>query len=164
MNQPLTELPVVVIGAGPVGLAAAAHLADRNIDFLLLESGDEVAAAIRQWGHVRLFSPWRYNIDATAQVLLEKTAWTAPDLDANPTGADLVEEYLAPLAATPQIAPRLRLGHKVTAISHARDRRGLLGCQHSVVAGGAGAAGTGYSRHLGHPHRLGGSQLRRRRG
>ena len=117
MNQPLTELPVVVIGAGPVGLAAAAHLADRNIDFLLLESGDEVAAAIRQWGHVRLFSPWRYNIDATAQVLLEKTAWTAPDLDANPTGADLVEEYLAPLAATPQIAPRLRLGHKVTAIS-----------------------------------------------
>jgi len=117
MNQPLTELPVVVIGAGPVGLAAAAHLADRNIDFLLLESGGEVAAAIRQWGHVRLFSPWRYNIDATAQVLLEKTAWTTPDLDANPTGADLVEEYLAPLAATPQIAPRLRLGHKVTAVS-----------------------------------------------
>jgi len=117
MNQPLTELPVVVIGAGPVGLAAAAHLADRNIDFLLLDSGGEAAAAIRQWGHVRLFSPWRYNIDATAQVLLEKTAWTTPDLDANPTGADLVEEYLAPLAATPQIAPRLRLGHKVTAVS-----------------------------------------------
>ena len=117
MTPPLTELPVIVIGAGPVGLAAAAHLADRNIDFLLLESGDEVAAAIRQWGHVRLFSPWRYNIDATAQTLLEKNAWIAPDPEANPTGAELVEQYLAPLAATPQIAPHLRLGHKVTAIS-----------------------------------------------
>lgn len=117
VNQPPTGLPVVVIGAGPVGLAAAAHLAERNIDFVLLEAGDEAAAAIRQWSHVRLFSPWRYNIDATARALLEKTGWTAPDPEANPTGAELVEQYLAPLAATPQIAPHLRLGHKVTAIS-----------------------------------------------
>ncbi|WP_344657019.1 FAD-dependent oxidoreductase [Catenulispora subtropica] len=117
MNQPLNELPVVVIGAGPVGLAAAAHLAERGIAFLVLEAGDDVGAAIRQWGHVRLFSPWRYDIDQAARALLEKTGWAAPDADTAPTGAELVEQYLVPLAATPQIAPSLRLGHKVTAIS-----------------------------------------------
>ncbi|WP_370379932.1 FAD-dependent oxidoreductase [Catenulispora sp. GAS73] len=117
MNESLANLPVVVIGAGPVGLAAAAHLADRDIDFLLLEAGDAVGAAVQQWGHVRLFSPWRYDIDAAARTLLEKTGWTAPDEDSAPTGAELVERYLVPLAATPQIVPHLRLGHRVVAIS-----------------------------------------------
>ncbi|WP_370350978.1 FAD-dependent oxidoreductase [Catenulispora sp. EB89] len=117
MNQAQEELPVVVIGAGPVGLAAAAHLAERGITFQVLEAGDTVGAAIRQWGHVRLFSPWRYDIDAAARALLEPTGWTAPDEDASPTGAELVEQYLVPLAATPQIAKHIRLRHQVTAIS-----------------------------------------------
>src|SRR5439155_24662083 len=56
-------LPVVVIGAGPVGLAAAAHLSERGLPFLVLEAGDGIAASVREWGQVRLFSPWRYNID-----------------------------------------------------------------------------------------------------
>ncbi|YCK34137.1 FAD-dependent oxidoreductase [Actinomadura sp. ATCC 39365] len=51
------DLPVVVIGAGPVGLAAAAHLAERGLDFLVLEAGERIAASIAQWGHVRVFSP-----------------------------------------------------------------------------------------------------------
>ncbi|WP_395994352.1 FAD-dependent oxidoreductase [Catenulispora acidiphila] len=117
MNQVQAELPVVVIGAGPVGLATAAHLAERGIPFQVLEAGDAVGAAIRQWGHVRLFSPWRYDIDAAARALLEPTGWTAPDGDASPTGAELVEQYLVPLAATPQIAEHIRLRHRVTAIS-----------------------------------------------
>ena len=50
-----TELPVVVVGAGPVGLAAAAHLLERGLEPLVLEAGDQVGAAIREWGHVRLF-------------------------------------------------------------------------------------------------------------
>ena len=57
MTTHLNSLPVVVIGAGPVGLAAAAHLAERGIAFTVLESGDAPAASVRQWGHVRLFSP-----------------------------------------------------------------------------------------------------------
>ncbi|MEY9932075.1 2-polyprenyl-6-methoxyphenol hydroxylase-like FAD-dependent oxidoreductase [Catenulispora sp. GP43] len=117
MSGSLAGLPVVVIGAGPVGLAAAAHLAERDVDFLVLEAGDAVGAAIRQWGHVRLFSPWRYDIDAAARILLEKAGWTAPDEDGAPAGAELVEQYLVPLAGTPQIAPHLRLGHRVVAIS-----------------------------------------------
>ena len=118
MSQARGELPVVVMGAGPVGLAAAAHLAERGMEFLVLEAGDNVAAAIRQWGHVRLFSPWRYNIDSAARILLDKAGWVAPDEeDVNPTGAEMAERYLTPLAATPQIAPSVRTGHRVVAVS-----------------------------------------------
>ena len=74
----LDDLPVVVIGAGPVGLAAAAHLHERGLPFLVLEAGDGPAAAVAQWGHVRLFSPWRYNIDAAARRLLDDAGWVAP--------------------------------------------------------------------------------------
>ena len=77
-------LPVVVIGAGPVGLAAAAHLSDRGIPFTVLEAGDGPAAAIRQWGHVRLFSPWRFNVDPAAARLLAEAGWARPDDDKLP--------------------------------------------------------------------------------
>ncbi|MFD8533202.1 FAD-dependent oxidoreductase [Streptosporangium canum] len=109
------DLPVVVIGAGPVGLAAAAHLAERGIDFLLLEAGDRVAASVAQWGHVRVFSPWKYNIDAAARRLLKADGWTAPDADWLPVGAELIDDYLAPLAKL--FGDKVRLGAKVTAIS-----------------------------------------------
>jgi thioredoxin reductase len=110
------DLPVVVIGAGPVGLAAAAHLHQRGLPFLVLEAGDEVAASVRQWGHVRLFSPWRYDIDHAARQLLDEAGWSAPDPEVLPTGSDLVEEYLHPLAKLPAIGPRLRLGAPVVAL------------------------------------------------
>ncbi|MGW3353392.1 FAD-dependent oxidoreductase [Nonomuraea rubra] len=109
------NLPVVVIGAGPVGLAAAAHLAERGIDFRVLEAGDRVAASVAQWGHVRVFSPWKYNIDAAARRLLEADGWSAPDPDWLPTGAELIDDYLAPLAKL--FGDKVRLGAKVSAIS-----------------------------------------------
>jgi thioredoxin reductase len=109
--------PVVVIGAGPVGLAAAAHLVERGLPFVMLEAGDTVGASVRQWGQVRLFSPWRYDIDAAARRLLDAVGWAAPDPQVLPTGTDLVEEYLQPLAKLPAIAPHLRLGARVVAIS-----------------------------------------------
>ncbi|MEU4475487.1 FAD-dependent oxidoreductase [Micromonospora sp. NPDC023888] len=110
-------LPVVVIGAGPTGLAAAAHLHERGLTFAVLEAGDGPGAAVRQWGHVRVFSPWRYNIDPAARRLLDETGWVAPDLDALPTGAELVGAYLQPLAELPQLKPHLRYGAHVEAIS-----------------------------------------------
>ncbi|MGV9309861.1 FAD-dependent oxidoreductase [Nonomuraea sp. NPDC004354] len=108
-------LPIVVIGAGPVGLAAAAHLAERGQDFLVLEAGGQVAASVAQWGHVRVFSPWKYNIDAAARRLLEADGWTAPDPDWLPTGGELIDDYLAPLAKL--FGEKVRLGAKVSAIS-----------------------------------------------
>ena len=114
-------LPVVVIGAGPVGLAAAAQLATRGLPFMVLEAGDRVATNVRDWGHVRVFSPWRYNTDATASALLEAEGWTPPEMADLPTGQELIDQYLGPLAAHPAIAPRLRFGTRVAAIT----RQGL---------------------------------------
>jgi thioredoxin reductase len=111
---------VVVVGAGPVGLAAAAHLAERGIDFAVLESGPSVAAAIREWQHVKLFSPWRYDIDSAARRLLEQAGgWTEPDLGKLPTGADLINSYLEPLTETPQFSGRIRYDATVVAITRA---------------------------------------------
>jgi hypothetical protein len=106
---------VAIIGAGPVGLAAAAHLAERGLDFVLLEAGEQVGASVARWGHVRVFSPWRYNIDAAARRLLEAEGWSAPAPDWLPTGAELVADYLTPLATL--LDERIRLGVKVRAIS-----------------------------------------------
>ncbi len=112
------DLPVVVIGAGPVGLAAAAHLHERGLEPLVLEAGDGPGAAVAGWGHIRLFSPWRYDVDAAARRLLEATGtWSAPDPDRLPTGAELVQDYVAPLAATPALRDRVRYKTRVSAVS-----------------------------------------------
>ncbi|MFF5297589.1 FAD-dependent oxidoreductase [Paractinoplanes globisporus] len=117
MTISLDQLPVAVIGAGPVGLAAAAHLAERGLPFLVLEAGEAPAAAVRSWGHVRLFSPWRYNIDAAAAKLLADAGWARPDDDRLPTGASLADDYLRPLAELPSIKPYVRYGARVVAVT-----------------------------------------------
>jgi pyridine nucleotide-disulfide oxidoreductase len=111
------HLPVVVIGAGPVGLAAAAHLVAKGETPLILEAGDGVGASVRKWGHVRLFSPWRYDVDPASSALLEANGWVRPDGASHPTGRELVEQYLEPLAALPSIRPHLRLRTRVVAVS-----------------------------------------------
>ncbi|MDP1570765.1 MAG: NAD(P)-binding domain-containing protein [Vicinamibacterales bacterium] len=116
-----TQHPVAVLGAGPVGLAAAAHLVSRGLTPLVLEAGDEVAASFRSVAHVRLFSPWRYNLDRAARQLLEAQGWTPPDLDALPTAGALVDDYLTPLAAHPALQPHMRFGARVESVS----RQGL---------------------------------------
>lgn len=117
MDSRLTGLPVAVIGAGPVGLATAAHLAGRGLPFVVLEAGDAPAAAIREWGHVRLFSPWRYNIDRAARGLLAEAGWVEPDAEVLPTGAQLAADYLQPLADLPAMKPHIRYGARVVAIT-----------------------------------------------
>lgn len=110
-------LPIIVIGSGPIGLAAAAHLVDRGIDVVVLESGDSVGAGIRSWGHTRLFSPWKHLVDPVSRRMLEATGWSLPDPDRAPTGAELVERYLEPLAALEQIAPVIRTDVRVLAVA-----------------------------------------------
>jgi thioredoxin reductase len=110
-------LPVVIIGAGPVGLAAAAHALSRSLTPLVVEAGGSAGAGVRTWGHVRMFSPWRYNVDAAAIALLERHGWVPPDGDAYPTGFDLVQRYLEPLAAVPELAPHVRFNARVVAVS-----------------------------------------------
>jgi thioredoxin reductase len=112
-----TRLPVVVIGAGPVGLAAAAHLLDRGLEPVVLEAGPQVGANIAQWRHVRVFSPWCLTLDPVSVRLLHHAGWTGPDPDALPTGADLLRDYLEPLAALPALAGRIRLRTTVVAVA-----------------------------------------------
>ena len=88
--------PVAVIGAGPVGLAAAAHLIARNIPVKVYEAGDTVAANVRDWAHVRLFSPWSLNADHAARALLKRHGWQEPHGDTMPTGATRLGECRSP--------------------------------------------------------------------
>jgi hypothetical protein len=108
---------VAIIGAGPIGLAAAAQLLARGIEPLVLEAGAEVGHAVRAWRHVRMFSPWAFNTDAAARALLEAEGWAAPDGDAYPTGGDIVDRYLAPLAATAALRGRIRTGMRVVGVA-----------------------------------------------
>lgn len=110
-------LPVAIIGAGPVGLAAAAQLFTRGIEPLVLEAGAEVGQAVRAWRHVRMFSPWAFNTDAAARCLLAAEGWAEPDPEAYPTGGDLVDRYLAPLAATSALRDRIRTGVRVVGVA-----------------------------------------------
>lgn len=114
---------VAVIGAGPVGLAAAAHLLEHGLEPLVLEAGEDVGAAVRAWGHIRLFSPWQYTLDDASLRLLRSTGWHQPSPESLPTGQDLVAQYLEPLAAVPALRERTRTGHRVTAVS--RDAEGF---------------------------------------
>ncbi|WP_329115358.1 NAD(P)-binding domain-containing protein [Streptomyces sp. NBC_01353] len=122
MNATAAEqLPVVVIGAGPAGLAAAAHLVDRGLEPLVLEAGMQAGAAVREWSHVRLFSTWGEVTDPAAEKLLGSTGWVKPDAGAYPTGGDWAAGYLQPLADV--LGERVRLGARVTGVSRTgRDR------------------------------------------
>ncbi|MFN3405376.1 MAG: NAD(P)-binding domain-containing protein [Cytophagaceae bacterium] len=115
------KLPVAIIGGGPVGLAAAAHLVKRNEPFILFESGKTIGANVLSWGHVKVFSPWKYNIDKVAEELLLKTGWTAPDMEEVCTGSELYHNYFLPLSNHPLIKPFIYVDAKVMAIG----RKGL---------------------------------------
>jgi thioredoxin reductase len=108
---------VAIIGAGPVGLAAAAHVLEQGFRPIVLEAGPSVGHSVRQWGHVQLFSPWEYNIDRVAARLLASTGWNSPEPDAYPTGAELVERYLEPLATKTVLAAHIHTTSRVTDIS-----------------------------------------------
>ncbi|MFG2593322.1 NAD(P)-binding domain-containing protein [Streptomyces sp. NPDC048438] len=115
------DLPVVVIGAGPTGLAAAAHLVERGIEPLVLEAGPTAATAVRDWSHVRLFSTWGELTDPAAEKLLAPTGWSRPDASTYPTGRDWAEQYLQPLADV--LGDKVRYGATVTGVSRlGRDR------------------------------------------
>jgi thioredoxin reductase len=110
---------VAIIGAGPVGLAAAAHVLERGLRPIVLEAGADIAHAVRQWGHVQLFSPWQYNIDRAAARLLATSGWNSPEPDQYPTGGELIERYLEPLATKTALRTHIHTSSRVTDIGRA---------------------------------------------
>lgn len=113
------QLPIAVIGGGPVGLATAAHLTERNLPYILFEAGNEAAASVRAWGHVRVFSPWKYVVADAAERLLADTNWHYPDAEALPLGHEIVDDYLQPLADV--LAPNIVYNARVLSVA----RQGL---------------------------------------
>ncbi|MFI7499932.1 transposase [Streptomyces sp. NPDC049687] len=106
---------------GPIGLATAAHLIERDIEPLVLEAGPSAGTAVRDWAHVRLFSPWSEVIDPAAEKLLAPTGWVRPDGVTYPTGVDWAERYLQPLADV--LGDKVRYGATVIGVARAgRDR------------------------------------------
>ena len=127
MTDELTELPVVVIGAGPIGLAAAANAAERGMPFAVLEAGHDAGAAVGEWAHVRLFSAWRELIDPAARRLLEaEDSWTAPDEGTYPTGREWRDAYLRPLADLLDSLPGGSVRYDARVVGVSRAGRDLL--------------------------------------
>lgn len=116
--------PIAIIGAGPVGLAAAAHLIERGLEPFIFEKGDCPGAAVGEWEHVRVFTPWRYILDQSASKMLRSSGWSEPDLGYLPKGKEILEQYIKPLGELPDIARNLHLNARVTAVT--RDGLGKL--------------------------------------
>jgi len=110
------EKTVAIIGAGPVGLAAAAHVMERGMSPVVLEAGPEAGHSMRQWQHVQLFSPWEYNVDKAAARLLAPMGWNSPDPAVYPTGAELLERYIEPLATRTALREVIRTNSRVSAL------------------------------------------------
>ncbi len=119
--EKIDELPVAVIGAGPIGLSAAANLVERGIAVRVYEAGAVVGANLRDWAHVRIFTTWAQSVDPASCRLLEAEGWKMPMPNALPTGGDLCEHYLEPLSKVPALAAAIVTDAKVIAIS----RRGI---------------------------------------
>lgn len=110
------DLPVAIIGGGPIGLSAAAHLKKSKQPFILFELGNQIGANILKWGHVRLFSPWEYNIDKAAETLLREAQIPIPNKTYVPYGKEIIEEYLKPLANLTGIKENIHLNSNVISI------------------------------------------------
>jgi thioredoxin reductase len=117
----MSELPVVVVGAGPVGLAAAAELVERGLEPVVFEKAEQAGAAVAAWHHVRLFSPWSELVAPAAGRVLEPTGWERPAGAGYPTGEEWASRYLRPLAEA--LGDRVRFGVEVVGVARrGRDR------------------------------------------
>src|SRR2546429_4542780 len=116
-NMRSAALPVAVIGAGPVGLDAAAELVLRGEEPIVFESGPAAGSAVREWSHVRVFSPWRFNVAPAARKLLQRAGWEEPEADHLPTGRELVDRYLEPLSHTTGLEGGIRFNVRVLSVA-----------------------------------------------
>src|SRR5262249_29848376 len=58
-----------------------------------------------------------YNVDKAAQRLLADVGWNSPDPHSYPTGGELIERYLEPLATNTALRDTIRTSSRVSTIS-----------------------------------------------
>ena len=87
-------MKLCVVGAGPIGLEMAVRAVRHGLDVCVVERGASIAANVREWQHVELFSPWSINVSATGREVLKEMGAPVPDESVFPTGAALIAEYL----------------------------------------------------------------------
>lgn len=130
----MSKVQIAILGSGPTGLEAALAAAECGLPFTVYEAGPVVASHVRSWGHVHLFTPWAMNVSPRMRSALEAVGLPVPDGDDCPTGDDLADRLLAPLAALASLAPNLRLSSRVVAVG----REGLL--KHEEISSAVRAA------------------------
>lgn len=127
----MTTAPrVAILGAGPIGLESGLAAAERDLDFTLYDVAPTVGGHVRSWGHVRTFTPWAINVSPRARRALRAAGREVPEGDALPTGTELADRLLEPLASLPAFAGRIQTSTRVVAVS----RDGLL--KHEEVGSG----------------------------
>ena len=121
MTTLTAEIPptstLAIIGAGPIGLEAAAWAASLNWDFVLFEKAVP-GHHIRQWEQVRLFSPFRMNHSSWGIGLVSRAypERPLPPEEAYLTGHEFIQQYLEPLAGLPELRDHLFTGVEVVEI------------------------------------------------
>lgn len=93
-----THKMVVIIGAGPIGLAMAVRLFLKNIPFLVLEKGPVPGWNMLDWGHIPLFTSWIESTDPITNELLKKKGFDFSSRSTCPTGKAFSEDYLSKVA------------------------------------------------------------------
>jgi putative flavoprotein involved in K+ transport len=102
-----SRLDVLVVGGGQAGLAIGYHLAQRDLRFLVVDSGPEIGHVWRsRWDSLRLFTSGRY--DNLPGLPFPASADTYP-------GKDEVADYLQVYAAA--FEPPVRLDTTVTSMT-----------------------------------------------
>ena len=96
MAPPVTQVPVVIIGAGHAGLAVSARLTERSIDHVVLERS-EVANSWRseRWESLRLLTPnWQSELPGMSYCGDDPDGYmAAPDV------AEFITTYAAAISA-----------------------------------------------------------------
>lgn len=116
-NEGPGPVRLAILGAGPIGLDAALAGLEGGYRVDVYEAGSRPARHVRDWAHVRLFSPWSMNVSARMLRTFEHCGIAfSVDGDAFPTGRELVERLLDPLWENAIPASSLHLGERVIAV------------------------------------------------
>ena len=113
-----TPAKIAVLGAGPIGLEAALYARFLGYEVVIFDRG-EVADSVRQWGHIRMFTPFAMNRSplGLAAVQTQDEQYTPPTDDTVLTGNEWISRYLLPLSQTDLLFDSIRTQTTVLSIA-----------------------------------------------